>query len=154
MAEQLPTGNPFGSSRENPGPNTRDSECCWGKVLSHYICCMHLYATATAGMQTHAKTMWGGTQETSDTIPALEEVIFKSVAFYPSQMLYSGLSKAKNMIQSKWLHSHNRSRKYIIKSSKFNLGSVNLRVIMWKKIQIYKSLLYYQVLSWRIKVLE
>lgn len=38
----------------------------------------------------------GGMQEVADAVHALGEPVFKSFAFYPIQVLYSGLSKANN----------------------------------------------------------
>ena len=38
----------------------------------------------------------GGMQEVADAICALEELVFKLVAFYPIQALHLGLSKANN----------------------------------------------------------
>ena len=62
----------------------------------------------------------GGMQEVADAVHALEEPVFKSFAFYPIQVLYSGLSKANNGNLKKkkktWLHSYNRSRPIYIKS--------------------------------------
>lgn len=84
MAEQSPTGIPFGS-RENRGPNTEDLVWNGSKVLSYYIRHIHLYATAMAGTKINAEEIDGRMQETPDAIPALEEVIFKSVAFYPTR---------------------------------------------------------------------
>ena len=53
----------------------------------------------------------GGMQEVADAICALEELVFKLVAFYPIQALHLGLSKANNgNKKKKCLHSYNRSR--------------------------------------------
>lgn len=45
-------------------------------------------------------------QEIPDTIPAIEEVLVKWVAFYPIQMLYLGLSKPSFQAFPEHSHPH------------------------------------------------
>lgn len=62
--------------------------------------CRHVIPASTRvlsyWMERKQESERGGTQAVADAIHALEEPVFKSVAFYPIQVLYLGLSKANS----------------------------------------------------------
>lgn len=106
MDEQIPIGTPFGSGRENPGSKARDLEYSQGKVRPYYT---YIYVSQQWLDWKQEPKQYKVGHKMSHTITALKKLTFKSVTFYPIQILYFGLSKADNVIKWKWLYSHSRT---------------------------------------------